>query len=149
MSRRVPTQIHVDASRSIVAHNRSPDVGFSQSMNPYKGCEHGCIYCYARHDARVSRSVPGRDFETQLFYKPHAAKLLRAELARPDYAVEPLAIGTNTDAYQPIERTLRITRSILELLLELKHPVTLITKGALILRDLDLLEQLAADDSWR
>ena len=141
---RLPTQLHVDASRSIIAHNRSRNLGFSQSLNPYKGCEHGCIYCYARTTHAYLDLSPGRDFETQLYYKPHAAKLLRAELARPDYAVEPLALGMNTDPYQPIERTLRITRGVLELLLELKHPVTLITKSALILRDLDLLEQLAA-----
>jgi DNA repair photolyase len=142
---RLPTELHVDASRTIIAHNRSPDVGFSQSLNPYKGCEHGCIYCYARTTHAYLDLSPGRDFETQLYYKPHAAQLLRAELARPDYSVEPLAIGVNTDAYQPIERTLRITRSVLELLLELRHPLTLITKSALILRDLDLLEQLAAE----
>jgi DNA repair photolyase len=142
---RLPTELHVDASRTVIAHNRSPDVGFSQSLNPYKGCEHGCIYCYARTTHSYLDLSPGRDFETQLYYKPHAARLLRAELARPDYAVEPLAIGVNTDAYQPIERVLKVTRSVLELLLELKHPLTLITKSALILRDLDLLEQLAAE----
>jgi DNA repair photolyase len=142
---RLPTELHVDVSRKVIAHNRSPDVGFSQSLNPYKGCEHGCIYCYARTTHSYLDLSPGRDFETQLYYKPHAARLLRAELARPDYAVEPLAIGVNTDAYQPIERVLKITRSVLELLLELKHPLTLITKSALILRDLDLLEQLAAE----
>ena len=139
-----PTQLHIDTSRTVIARNSSPDLPFSQSVNPYRGCEHGCIYCYARTTHAYLDLSPGRDFETQIFYKPNARKLLQAELARPGYTVSPLALGTNTDPYQPVERTLAITRGLLELLLELQHPVTIVTKGALILRDLDLLTALAA-----
>jgi DNA repair photolyase len=140
------TEVHVDAARTIIARNDSPDVGFDQSINPYRGCEHGCIYCYARPSHAYLDLSPGRDFETQIFYKPNAVELLRAELAAPKYAVRPLHIGGNTDPYQPVERRLLVTRRILETLLELKHPLTIITKGGLILRDLDLLKQLAADN---
>jgi DNA repair photolyase len=139
-----PTELHVDTSRTVIARNSSPDVPFTQSVNPYRGCEHGCIYCYARTTHAYLDLSPGRDFETQIFYKPNARDLLRAELADPGYAVSPLALGTNTDPYQPVERRLEITRGILELLLELQHPVTIVTKGALILRDLDVLTALAA-----
>ena len=139
-----PTELHVDTSRTVIARNNSPDVPFSQSINPYRGCEHGCIYCYARPTHAYLDLSPGRDFETQIFYKPNAADLLRRELATPRYAVSPLAMGTNTDPYQPVERKLRVTREILELLLDARHPVTIVTKGALILRDLDLLAALAA-----
>jgi DNA repair photolyase len=139
------TELHVDSARTIIARNDSPDIGFSQSINPYKGCEHGCIYCYARTTHAYLDLSPGRDFETQIYYKPNAVELLRAELARPDYAVSPIALGTNTDPYQPVERKLGITRGILELLLELKHPLTIVTKSGAVLRDLDLLEKLAAD----
>jgi len=139
------TQLHVDAARTIIARNQSPDIGFSQSINPYRGCEHGCIYCYARPSHAYLDLSPGRDFETQIFYKPNAVELLRAELAAPGYEVSPIALGTNTDPYQPVERQLGVTRGILELLLEVRHPLTIVTKGGLILRDLDLLEQLAAD----
>jgi DNA repair photolyase len=139
------TEVHVDAARTIIARNSSPDIPFSQSINPYRGCEHGCIYCYARPSHAYLDLSPGRDFETQIFYKPNAVELLRAELAAPGYEVTPIALGTNTDPYQPVERRLRVTRGILELLLELKHPLTIVTKGGLILRDLDLLEPLAAD----
>jgi DNA repair photolyase len=142
---RLPTQLHIDSSRSIIARNHSPDLPFSQSINPYRGCEHGCIYCYARTSHAYLDLSPGRDFETQLYYKPQAAKLLREELARADYSVSPIALGTNTDPYQPIERKLEITRSVLQVLLELRHPLTIVTKGALILRDLELLVRLAAD----
>lgn len=138
-----PTELHVDASRTVIARNDSPDVPFSQSLNPYRGCEHGCIYCYARTTHAYLDLSPGRDFETQIFYKPDARNLLRAELAHRSYVMSPLALGTNTDPYQPVERRLGITRGVLELLLELRHPVTIVTKGALILRDLDLLSALA------
>src|SRR5215475_318242 len=111
------TELHVDAARTIIARNQSPDIGFSQSINPYRGCEHGCIYCYARPSHSYLDLSPGRDFETQIFYKPNAVELLRAELAAPDYEVSPIALGTNTDPSQPIEKQLRITRGILELLL--------------------------------
>jgi DNA repair photolyase len=139
------TELHVDAARTIIARNQSPDIGFSQSINPYRGCEHGCIYCYARPSHSYLDLSPGRDFETQIFYKPNAVELLRDELAAPNYVVSPIALGTNTDPYQPVEKQLRITREILELLLEHRHPLTIVTKGGLILRDLDLLERLAAD----
>jgi DNA repair photolyase len=139
------TEVHVDAARTIIAHNDSPDIGFSQSINPYRGCEHGCIYCYARPSHAYLDLSPGRDFETQIFYKPNASELLRAELAAPGYVVSPIALGANTDPYQPVERQLRVTRGVLEVLLELHHPLTIVTKGGLILRDIDLLERLAVD----
>jgi DNA repair photolyase len=140
---RPKTTLHVDHARTIIARNRSPDLPFTQSINPYRGCEHGCIYCYARATHSYLDLSPGLDFETQLFYKPNARELLRAELAARDYVASPIALGTNTDPYQPIERELMITRTILELLLEVRHPTTIVTKGALILRDLDLLAELA------
>lgn len=139
----VATEVRPEAARSIISHNQSPDVPFNQSINPYRGCEHGCIYCYARPSHAYVDLSPGIDFETKLFYKADAARLLRAELAKPGYRCEDITIGANTDPYQPIERTHRVTRSLLEVLLETRHPVSLITKGALILRDLDLLAQLA------
>jgi DNA repair photolyase len=140
---RLATTLHIDTARSIIARNRSPDLPFDRSINPYRGCEHGCIYCYARATHSYLDLSPGQDFETQLFYKPNARQLLRKELAAPGYTVGPIALGTNTDPYQPVERELRVTRSILELLLEVKHPLTIVTKGSLILRDLDLLAELA------
>ena len=140
---RIATTLHIDTARSIIARNKSPDLPFSQSINPYRGCEHGCIYCYARATHSYLDLSPGQDFETQLFYKPNARELLRAELAAPGYIPSPIALGTNTDPYQPVERELRVTRGILELLLELKHPTTIVTKGSLILRDLDILAELA------
>ena len=140
---RIATTLHIDSARSIIARNNSPDISFSQSINPYKGCEHGCIYCYARATHSYLDLSPGRDFETEIFYKPNAVALLREELAAPRYEVSPIAMGTNTDPYQPVERGLKVTRGILELLLELKHPTTIVTKGALILRDLDVLRALA------
>jgi DNA repair photolyase len=141
--KRLATTLHVDTARSIIARNRSPDLPFDQSLNPYRGCEHGCIYCYARATHSYLDLSPGQDFETQIFYKPRARDLLRAELGAKSYRVSPIALGTNTDPYQPVERELRATRGILELMLELKHPVTIVTKGSLILRDLDLLAELA------
>jgi len=143
---RLTTHLHVDHARTIIARNRSPDVGFDQSINPYKGCEHGCIYCYARATHSYLDLSPGRDFETEIFYKPNAVDLLRAELAAPGYEPSPIAFGTNTDPYQPFERELTVTRRLLELLLEHKHPITIVTKGALILRDLDLLRAFAEQD---
>jgi len=137
------TTVTVQRSRSIISRNRSPDVPFAQSVNPYQGCEHGCIYCYARPSHAYLDLSPGLDFETRLFAKPDAAALLRAELARPGYRVSTINIGANTDPYQPVEREWRITRALLEVMLEYRHPVTLISKNALILRDLDLLGELA------
>lgn len=139
------TTAEVDSARSILTHNDSPDVPFEQSINPYRGCEHGCVYCFARPSHSYVGLSPGLDFETRLFYKPDAARLLEVELLRPGYTCRPIAIGTNTDAYQPIERRLRLMRDILEVLLRCRHPVTITTKGALVERDIDLLAALAAD----
>lgn len=133
------------AARGILSRNDSPDVPFERSINPYQGCEHGCVYCYARPSHSYLDLSPGLDFETQIFYKPNAVELLRTELARPGYEVSPIAFGTNTDPYQPVERHLAVTRGLLELLLEHRHPLTIVTKGALILRDLDLLRALAEE----
>ncbi|MCW5620361.1 MAG: PA0069 family radical SAM protein [Burkholderiales bacterium] len=138
------TTVTVERARGIITRNQSPDVPFNLSINPYRGCEHGCIYCYARPSHAYLELSPGLDFETRLFAKDNAAQLLREELARPGHRVEPIAIGVNTDAYQPIERERRITRRILEVLAECEHPCTLVTKNALIERDLDLLVPMAS-----
>jgi DNA repair photolyase len=138
------TVVHRDASRTIIARNDSPDVPFTQSINAYRGCEHGCIYCFARPSHAYLDHSPGLDFETQLYAKPDAARLLDQELRRPGYRVSPIALGTNTDPYQPVEREYGLTRAILAKLLEFRHPVTIVTKSALVLRDLDLLQELAA-----
>ena len=140
------TNLHIDHARTIIARNQSPDIGFDRSINPYRGCEHGCIYCYARATHSYLDLSPGRDFETEIFYKPNAVELLRAELARPGYEVSPIAFGTNTDPYQPVERQLAVTRKLFELLLEVKHPITVVTKGGLILRDLELLRAFAEQE---
>src|SRR3977135_1668908 len=132
-----------DPTRTILAHNDSPDVGFDRSINPYRGCEHGCIYCYARPSHAYLELSPGLDFETKLFAKTNAAELLRETLAKPGYVPSPIALGANTDCYQPIERKYRITRQILEVLAECEHPVTIVTKSALIERDLDILAPMA------
>ncbi|MGD8324387.1 MAG: PA0069 family radical SAM protein, partial [Gammaproteobacteria bacterium] len=133
-----------EAARGILTRNNSPDVPFDRSINPYRGCEHGCVYCYARPAHAYVDLSPGLDFETRLFYKPQAAELLRRELAAPRYRCAPIALGANTDPYQPIERRYRITRSILETLSDLEHPVAIVTKGAaLIERDLELLTDMA------
>ncbi len=141
--RRPPTVIKLIDARSIVSHNDSPDIGFDASINPYLGCEHGCIYCYARPSYAFWDLSPGLDFETRIFAKRNAVERLRATLAAPSYTVSSIHIGANTDAYQPAERELRITRGLLELLSECHHPVSLITKNALIERDIDLLASLA------
>lgn len=140
---RPATQVTEERARSIISHNESPDIHFTQSINAYRGCEHGCVYCYARPSHSYLNLSPGIDFETKLFAKTNAAELLRKELAKPGYACSPINLGANTDPYQPIERRYRITRSILEVLLECGHPCTIITKNALIERDLDLLVPLA------
>src|SRR5436189_3631335 len=142
--RALQTQVTIERARSIISHNDSPDVGFDSSINPYRGCEHGCIYCYARPSHSYLELSPGLDFETKLFAKTNAAELLRAELGKPGYKPSPIALGANTDCYQPIERKYRITRQILEVLAECRHPVTMVTKSALIERDLDLLKSLAS-----
>ena len=141
---RLKTTVTEERSRSILSHNDSPDVGFSTSINPYRGCEHGCIYCYARPSHAYLELSPGLDFESKLFAKTNAPELLRAALARPGYVASPIALGANTDCYQPVERRYRITRQILEVLSECEHPVTLVTKSALVERDLDLLAPMAA-----
>jgi DNA repair photolyase len=138
------TVVRIQQSRTIIARNDSPDIPFEQSLNPYQGCEHGCVYCYARPSHAYLDLSPGLDFETRLFAKPDAAKLLRAELAKPGYACTPLALGSNTDPYQPIEREWKVTRSVIEVLAACEHPLTITTKGALIVRDLDLLAAMAA-----
>ena len=137
------TQVLIEKARSIITRNRSPDVFFNLSLNPYRGCEHGCIYCYARPNHAYVGLSPGLDFETRLFAKVNAAELFRAELSRASYQCEPIHIGGVTDPYQPVERHYRITRQLLEVALEQRQPVTLITKGSLVERDMDLLAELA------
>ncbi len=137
------TELIAERSKSIISRNKSPDVGFDQSINPYKGCEHGCIYCYARPSHAFLDFSPGLDFETKIVHKPNAAELLRRELARPRYQCKPIALGVNTDCYQPFEKQLGTTRALLEIMLETRHPVAIVTKSALVERDLDLLSELA------
>jgi DNA repair photolyase len=140
----IATEVRPEAARSVISRNDSPDIPFVQSINPYRGCEHGCVYCYARPSHAYVDLSPGLDFETRLFYKADAANLLRAELERPGYRCSAIMLGANTDPYQPVEHQLRVTRSILEVLLEARHPVMVLTKGTLVLRDLDLLREFAA-----
>lgn len=137
------TELAVDTSRTIISRNQSPDIPFDRSVNPYRGCEHGCIYCYARPTHAWLGLSPGLDFESRLFYKPDAARQLAAELAAPGYRPDTLVLGANTDPYQPVERRLGITRAILEVLHECQHPVAITTKSALVLRDLDRLVPMA------
>ncbi|MFK8028929.1 MAG: PA0069 family radical SAM protein [Gammaproteobacteria bacterium] len=139
----VATKVHVEQARTVISRNQSPDVPFNQSINPYRGCEHGCVYCYARPSHSFVDLSPGLDFETQIFAKTNAAALLERELLAPGYRCSPINLGANTDPYQPVEKDKGITREILEVLDRLDHPVTIITKGALILRDLDILERMA------
>jgi DNA repair photolyase len=138
------TQVIEEHAKSILSRNQSPDVPFSISLNPYRGCEHGCIYCFARPTHSYLGLSPGLDFESKIFAKVNAPELLRRELAKPSYEPEPLALGVNTDAYQPCERELRLTRRVLEVLNECEHPVALITKSSLIERDIDLLADMAS-----
>jgi DNA repair photolyase len=137
------TEVTLAQARTIISRNESPDIPFAQSINPYQGCEHGCIYCYARPSHAYLGLSPGLDFETKLFAKSNAAQLLRAELSRPGYRCELISLGANTDPYQPIERKYGITRDILEVLAECNHPVGIVTKSALVERDLDLLAPMA------
>lgn len=139
----IPTQVLVDASRNIITRNQSPDVPFERSINPYKGCEHGCVYCFARPTHAYLDLSPGIDFESKIFSKPDAARLLAREFAKPTYRPAPIALGVNTDAYQPVERKLAITRQLLEVFSAHQHPVSIITKSALIERDIDLLAPMA------
>jgi len=138
------TEIRPLRARSIISRNRSPDVGFNLSVNPYQGCEHGCVYCFARPSHAYHELSPGLDFETRILAKTNAVELFRKELSAPSYRCEPIAIGVNTDAYQPAERTLKITRGLLQTCLEFGQPLVLITKSTLVLRDLDLLAALAS-----
>ncbi len=140
------TEVKAEVARSIISHNDSPDIPFSQSINPYRGCEHGCIYCYARPTHSYLNLSPGLDFETKLSVKVNAAQLLEQELSRPKYRPDVINLGANTDPYQPIEREYRITRSLLEVCVRFRHPVTIVTKSHLVLRDLDLLQDLAKDN---
>ncbi len=146
---RLPTQVLTDHSKSILSKNSSPDIPFDRSLNPYRGCEHGCAYCYARPTHEYLGFSAGLDFESKIVAKPDAPDLLRDELLRPGYVPAPLAMSGVTDCYQPIEKRLEITRSCLQVLAEMRHPVTIITKNALVLRDLDLLQELARFDAVR
>ena len=139
----VATEVRPESSRSVISRNESPDIPFSQSINPYRGCEHGCIYCYARPSHAYVDLSPGLDFETRLFYKADAARLLRDEISRASYKPQAIMLGANTDPYQPIEKKLHVTRDVLEVLLQARHPLTIVTKGSLVLRDLDLLTEFA------
>src|ERR1700724_479109 len=137
------TTVTADTPRKIITRNDSPDISFDRSINPYRGCEHGCVYCFARPTHAYLGLSPGLDFETRLFAKTNAASLLERELSAPDYAAKTIAIGTNTDPYQPIERRERVMRKVLEVLTRTNHPVAIVPKSGLLLRDLDLLAPMA------
>ncbi|GGB51995.1 radical SAM protein [Roseibium aquae] len=137
------TEVQAERARTIITRNDSPDLSFDRSINPYRGCEHGCVYCFARPSHAYMGLSPGLDFETRLFYKPNAAELLERELARPGYVPRPIAIGTNTDPYQPLERRHVLMREILEVLDTYNHPVAIVTKSALVARDKDILARMA------
>ncbi len=141
---KLKTTVTVEHPRTIISRNTSPDIGFDRSINPYRGCEHGCIYCFARPSHAYHDLSPGLDFESRLFAKPNAAALLRAELGKPGYVVAPMALGTNTDPYQPIETDWRITRDVIAVLAETDHPLGITTKSDRVVRDLDLLAPMAA-----
>ncbi|MFT3671050.1 PA0069 family radical SAM protein [Aestuariivirga sp.] len=140
------TEIFTEAPKTIITRNQSPDISFDRSINPYRGCEHGCIYCYARPAHAYMGLSPGLDFESKLFIKPNAAALLREELSATNYTPATIALGANTDPYQPIERGYRITRSVIEVLAEFRHPFGIVTKSANVMRDLDLLKPMAEQD---
>jgi len=142
---KLKTTVRRDHSKTILSRNQSPDVPFAVSINPYRGCEHGCVYCFARPTHAYLDLSPGLDFETQLIAKPDAPVLLRKELAKRKYVCEPIALGSNTDPYQPIEREQRVTRQILEVLQAHRHPVAIVTKSAMIERDIDILAEMAQD----
>lgn len=137
------TEVRREMAKTVISRNQSPDVGFDRSVNPYRGCEHGCIYCFARPSHAYWDLSPGIDFETKLIAKTNLADRLEEELGKPGYVPQPIALGINTDGYQPIEREYQLTRRALEILLRFRHPVSIITKSSLILRDLDVLEELA------
>ncbi len=137
------TRVHLEKARSVVTRNNSPDIGFDRSVNPYRGCEHGCVYCYARPTHAYVGYSPGLDFETEIFVKDGAAQTLERELSAPGYVAKTLAIGSNTDPYQPVEKRHRVTRGLLEVLARANHPVGIVTKSALVTRDLDILRPMA------
>jgi DNA repair photolyase len=139
----LPTVLVRDASRSAISWNDSPDLGFDRAVNPYRGCEHGCVYCYARPSHAYLGYSPGLEFETQIVFKPDVAALLERELRKPGYVPRPMVLGSNTDPYQPVDRTLRLTRAVLEVLERFGHPVSIVTKSAGVLRDLDILRRMA------
>ncbi|MEF0939466.1 PA0069 family radical SAM protein [Rhizobium sp. BR 362] len=143
------TEVQVEKPRTAITRNDSPDISFDRSINPYRGCEHGCIYCFARPTHAYMGLSAGLDFESKLFAKPDAARLLERELAKPGYKPRVIAIGTNTDPYQPIEKEWRIMRQILEVLHKANHPVAIVTKSALIMRDIDILQEMAAKNLVR
>ena len=138
------TTLTRDSSRTVISWNQSPDIGFERAVNPYRGCEHGCVYCFARPTHAYLGYSPGLDFETKLLFKPDVAELLEKELRKSGYVARPLALGSNTDPYQPVERTLKLTRAVLQVMERCGHPVTIVTKSAGVLRDLDILKPLAA-----
>src|ERR1700691_3855327 len=140
---RLVTTLSRDSTRSAISWNSSPDIGFDRAVNPYRGCEHGCIYCYARPTHAYLGYSPGLDFETKIVFKPEVAELLEKELRKPGYVAKTLALGSNTDPYQPVERTLKLTRSILQVLDRYNHPVGIVTKSSGVLRDLDILSAMA------
>lgn len=137
------TRLEIDTARSVISFNQSPDVPFDRSVNPYRGCEHGCVYCFARPTHAYLGLSPGLDFETRLFHKPDAPALLRKELSKPGYRCQPIALGINTDGWQPVERHTGLSRELLEVLEEFGHPVSIVTKSALIERDIDILARMA------
>ena len=141
----MPTELFRETPRTVITRNQSPDIPFETSINPYRGCEHGCVYCYARPSHAYVDLSPGIDFETKIFAKTNAAEILRKELGKPSYVCKPIAMGTNTDPYQPAERQLRITRDIVQVLHDCRHPLSIVTKSWLVERDLDLLGPMAAD----
>ena len=140
---KLTTQVFRDASRTAITRNQSPDVPFDRSVNPYRGCEHGCVYCFARPSHAYLGLSPGIDFESKLYFKPDAAKLLERELRHPDYVCDTMALGTNTDPYQPIEKKYQVTRQVLKVLAAFRHPVGIVTKSPLIVRDIDILGPMA------
>jgi DNA repair photolyase len=143
---RLATKLHIDTTRTVINYIDSPDLGIMRSINPYRGCEHGCIYCFARPTHAYLGFSAGLDFETQIFHKPDAPNILRQELAARNYRPLPITLGSNTDCYQPVERELKITRAIIGVLAETRHPLAIITKSALVLRDIDLLAPMAAQN---
>ncbi|NOT39028.1 MAG: PA0069 family radical SAM protein [Alphaproteobacteria bacterium] len=146
---KLKTTVAIDATRSIIARNASPDIPFDRSINPYRGCEHGCVYCFARPTHAYLGLSPGQDFESRLFVKPKAAQLLRQELRKPGYQVRTMALGTNTDPYQPIDEKYQITREVLKVLRDFRHPVGIVTKSNRVLRDIDILSEMAKDNLAR